>query len=57
MYQKLSDNMQVCIDTDNKQGAIDAYSEARDAWMAEAITHEEFAEIRGDFAEAFPDIL
>jgi hypothetical protein len=49
--------MQAAIDTGNKPGAVDAYGEARDAWMADLISHDEFQEIRSDFQEAFPDIL
>lgn len=57
MYQKLLKNVHAGIDTGNQEWAVRAYGEANDAWRAHLITHEEFAEIRGDFQEAFPDLL
>src|SRR5690554_62629 len=52
MFKQLSNNMQAAIDTGNTEWAVGTYGEAKDAWLAKAITHDEFAEIRADFQEA-----
>lgn len=57
MYKELSNNMQAAIDTDNKEAALGAVLEAGDAFNADAITLEEYSSIRGDFTEAYPDLI
>lgn len=57
MYHQLSNNMQAAIDTDNKEAALGAVLEAGDAFNADAITLEEYSSIRGDFTEAYPDLI
>jgi len=57
MYKQLSDNMTSAIDTGNKEAAAQAVLEAGDAFNGNAITFDQYIDIRSDFREAYPDLI
>jgi len=55
-YYELSDQLSAAIDTGNTGAAVSALGSAHLAYVVRLISTDQYAELRADFSEAYPDI-